>query len=199
VAGNAASRAFDLRFDATPPRIGGLAAEIGDRSVKLSWKASEDTESVTVTRSARGRSTARYSGSGARFADKGLTNGEPYRYTVAARDAAGNVASASVDATPLALFEPDQGARLRKPPVLAWAAVPKASYYNVQVFHRGKVLSLWPKLPRATMPREWTFGGRKHRLEPGLYRWYVWPGFGDREKSKYGKSVGSSFFVIVGV
>jgi hypothetical protein len=49
------------------------------------------------------------------------------------------------------------------------------------------------------MPREWTFGGRKHRLEPGLYRWYVWPGFGDREKSKYGKSVGSSFFVIVGV
>jgi hypothetical protein len=61
------------------------------------------------------------------------------------------------------------------------------------------VLSLWPRHPRVAMPREWTFGGRKYRLEPGLYRWYVWPGFGERAQSKYGKAVGSSYFVIAGV
>ena len=46
------------------------------------------------------------------------------------------------------------------------------------------------------MPRQWTFDGREHHLEPGLYRWYVWPGFGERAKSDYGKLIGSNFFVM---
>jgi len=199
VAGNAASRAFTLRFDATPPRISGLVADIGNRSVKLRWTDSEDTESVTVTRAASGRTTQRYEGSAAKLTDGGLTNGQRYRYTVTARDAAGNTASASVDATPLALFSPAQGVTLRVAPTFAWAPVAHAAYYNVQVFHNGKVLSLWPRQPHVAMPRTWTFGGKKYRLAPGLYRWYVWPGFGKRDKSKYGKPVGSSYFVMAGV
>ncbi len=195
VAGNAATRAFTLRYDATPPKLGRLEAEIGDHSVKLYWTAAADAQ-VTVTRTGAGRSATLYTGAGHTCTDKGLKNGERNRYTVVARDAAGNTTSAWVDAVPLALFQPSQGARLREAPLLAWAKVAKASYYNVQVFHRGKVLSLWPKSPRVRMPREWTFGGRGYRLGPGLYRWYVWPGFGERAKSDYGKLIGSNFFVV---
>jgi hypothetical protein len=30
-----------------------------------------------------------------------------------------------------------------------------------------------------------------------LYRWYVWPGFGDFTAAKYGRSLGGSSFVVV--
>jgi hypothetical protein len=46
------------------------------------------------------------------------------------------------------------------------------------------------------LPRSWSFDGKKHRLAAGTYRWYVWPGFGPRKASKYGKLLGGSVFVM---
>ena len=40
-------------------------------------------------------------------------------------------------------------------------------------------------------------GGRRYRLTPGRYRWYVWPGLGARSAKRYGSVLGSSSFVIV--
>ena len=44
-----------------------------------------------------------------------------------------------------ALTRPAVGARVTAPPVLAWRAVPKATYYNVQLYRGGrKILTIWP-------------------------------------------------------
>ena len=41
-------------------------------------------------------------------------------------------------------------------------------------------------------------GGRKrYALTPGVYTWYVWPGFGPRSAAEYGQLVGSSTFTVV--
>jgi hypothetical protein len=198
LAGNSATRSVTVRYDATAPTLREIAAVPGDKSVRLAWKASADVAGVTVTRAGpKGAPTRRYAGGGRSFLDKGLVNGTRYRYTVAARDAAGNVASKTVAAVPLALFAPPQGARLSAPPLMQWKSLPKADYYNLQVMHQGKVLSVWPTVPRFRMPERWRFGGTPHFLEPGLYRWYVWPGFGPRSKADYGPRIGGSFFVVV--
>jgi hypothetical protein len=77
--------------------------------------------------------------------------------------------------------------------------VPKATYYNVQLFRNGqKILTVWPTEPSFLLHRNWRFDGRAYRLTPGTYRWYVWPGFGLRSANRYGKLLGSRTFVMVG-
>jgi hypothetical protein len=57
-----------------------------------------------------------------------------------------------------------------------WAPVASASGYRVQFF-RGSTLVFSTQTPRAevTIPRSWTIQGRRERLRPGDYQWYVWP------------------------
>jgi hypothetical protein len=82
--------------------------------------------------------------------------------------------------------------------VLRWSAVPKASYYNVQLFRDGKkILTLWPTDSTLRVPSAWTFAGTAFRLTPGVYRWYVWPGFGPRSANRYGKLLGTRRFVVI--
>ena len=66
--------------------------------------------------------------------------------------------------------------------------MPKAAYYNLQLFRSGrKVLTAWPSRPRYTLPRTWRLNGRTHRLIAGVYRWYVWPGYGPPAQHRYGR------------
>jgi hypothetical protein len=81
--------------------------------------------------------------------------------------------------------------------MLRWTPVRNATYYNVQLYNGGKVLSAWPTHARLRLGRRWRFGGHLHRLKPGRYRWYVWPGFGPRSAARYGPMVGKGKFVIV--
>ena len=86
---------------------------------------------------------------------------------------------------------------MKAPPVLKWAAVPKASYYNVQLFRgRQKVLSIWPAGTSLKLSKSWSYEGRDFTLTPGRYRWYVWPGVGNRDQARYLKLLGGSFFVV---
>jgi hypothetical protein len=97
-----------------------------------------------------------------------------------------------------ALRGPAPGARLRIPPVLRWSPVAKATYYNVQLFRDGKkILTLWPTKPLLQVPSSWRYAGTTFRLTPGVYRWYVWPGFGTRSANRYGKLLGTRTFVVV--
>lgn len=58
----------------------------------------------------------------------------------------------------------------------AWAPSPGASGYHVEFFLGAKrVLARQVADARLTLPTTWSEGGRKRRLEPGTYRWYVWP------------------------
>jgi hypothetical protein len=82
--------------------------------------------------------------------------------------------------------------------MLAWRAVSKTSFYNVQVHRNGrKILSRWPSRARFGLRGSWQFEGRTFRLRPGVYTWYVWPGFGTLAKPRFGKLLGQSSFRVV--
>jgi hypothetical protein len=131
-------------------------------------------------------------------------------FAVRAIDAAGNV-----DATPAAfgwtvgrritrtiatsaLMAPASGARVTRPPLLRWRPVSRATYYNVQLYRAGqKVLTAWPARTKLQLTARWTFNKRVQRLAPGVYRWYVWPGYGKPSVRRYGRLLGTSSFVVV--
>ena len=97
------------------------------------------------------------------------------------------------------LIGPRAGALVRpgRPPLLRWTPVRGARYYNLQLWRRGrKILSVWPARPRYQLKGRWKFGGGSWRLEPGRYRWFVWPGFGPRSKADYGRRLGPGRFRV---
>jgi hypothetical protein len=94
------------------------------------------------------------------------------------------------------LLAPSPNAHLKDPPTLRWTEIPKASYYNVQLFKGSKILSAWPTRASFRLARSWKFRGKHHRLAPGRYHWYVWPGYGPQRANHYGKPVGNATFVI---
>jgi hypothetical protein len=99
-----------------------------------------------------------------------------------------------------ALLSPTPGLQItmKSPPALAWARSKGATYYNIQLIYRGhKVLSAWPVRPSYQLRRTWLYKGRRYRLRPGVYRWYVWPGYGRISAARYAKRpLGSSSFVV---
>jgi hypothetical protein len=62
------------------------------------------------------------------------------------------------------------------PRIMAWAPAPGAAAYEVALYAGSRRIFLErTKQTRLALPEEWSFGGRRLRLEPGVYRWYVWP------------------------
>jgi hypothetical protein len=127
------------------------------------------------------------------------------KVTCAAVDRQGNAGSASFSVNVVLvrttqrnmLFSPLAGGRVSGPPLLRWRAVPRAAFYNVQVYRAGrKILTVWPRPTRFGMQRTWTFRGRTFRLTPGVYTWYVWPAFGKLTSPRYGKMLGLSSFRV---
>ena len=96
------------------------------------------------------------------------------------------------------LKSPKDGARLRTAPKLTWALDSEAAYYNAQLLLNGqKILSVWPTKPAFAVKKSWKFEGRKYTLKPGVYTWFVWPGYGARSAVDYGELMGSRTFRIV--
>ena len=202
-AGKVASASLPLSYDATPPALA-ASSQPADGSVDLTWQASAGPAPLQWVQVARDPGVAPsaasllYQGGGSSYQDKRVRNGTRYTYTITAMDQAGNVAQETVTAKPgMRLLAPAAGASLSAPPALSWTAIPKASYYNVQLFKgKTKVLSAWPTKAGLHLKRTWRFGGHRHRLARGTYRWYVWPGFGSRKAAHYGHVVGTATFVI---
>lgn len=190
-------------YDVTPPTLS-VTASSADEQVALNWQTGGDLApvvSVSVTRSPdagqAGPGTV-YSGSANRYVDTHVRNRVRYTYTITAVDQAGHASVQTVLATPGArLLSPIEDAHLSAPPLLTWTAVHGASYYNVQLYRNGKVLSIWPDHASLRLRRHWRFDGRRYRLAPGRYRWFVWPGFGKRSAGRYGHAIGSGTFVVV--
>jgi hypothetical protein len=61
-----------------------------------------------------------------------------------------------------------------------------------------KILSVWPTTTHFQLRRTWVFEGHRYRLHHGVYRWYVWPGFGKFSANKYGNLLGGSSFLLSG-
>jgi hypothetical protein len=193
--------------DTIPPgEVRSLSARAGSRVVTLTWTppTDPDFDHVEVFRSLAGaasRPASRvYSGTARTFRDGGVRNGVDYRYLVVSVDEAANAsAGVAVVARPQAslLLRPQDGARVTRPPVLAWARFTRATYYNVQMY-RGtrKVLTAWPVRPRLALRSSWRFQRRRERLTPGVYRWFVWPGLGAKSRARYGPLLGERTFVV---
>jgi hypothetical protein len=188
---------------AAPSDVLNLKAEAGDRRVRLSWQAPAGVDHVVISRSLSlgGDAQVVYTGSAESFLDRAVVNTLEYRYVVVSVGKDG-LASAGVAATarprPTLLKAPKDGARLRKSPKLSWVANSEANYYNVQLF-RGdkKILSIWPVKPALKLKSKWKYQGHAYKLSRGVYRWYVWPGFGARKAVDYGEMLGFSTFQIV--
>jgi hypothetical protein len=203
-AGNTASLALPVRYQATPPHLD-VEADAADASVLVRWRSRAAVE-IVRSPGLRGRASSVIyrgsfggdsAGSGSSLRDVRVRDGVRYTYTVTARDQAGNttVRTVSIVAGPR-LLAPSSEARVTAPPLLRWTPVRGASYYNVQLYRGTKILTLWPARASLRLNRAWRFEKRFHRLTPGRYRWYVWPGFGSRSASRYGSLIGRGQFVV---
>lgn len=194
--------------DPPPANVTSLRARPGNALMRLSWTAPRDADVVRYAafRSERtGLVVQVYGGAATGFVDRGLVNGVEYRYVVVAYDRAGHRSvGVAVLATPRQpmLLAPRDGARVARGTLFSWRRVAGARYYNFQLFRvvgaerRVKVLSVWPVTNRFRLRATWRFGSRTHRLLPGTYRWYVWPGFGSRADVRYGELLGERTFAV---
>jgi hypothetical protein len=197
--------AFAFSYDATPPTVANVTVSAGRKTARVVWEASGATAVALIRASARAPTRQRvvYQGTGSSFLDKKLTTGRHYTYIVRAVDQAGNLASRSINVTPGSaasrerLLAPRANARVRRPPLLRWRKVKRASYYNLQLFRNGrKVLSVWPTKPHYQVRRSWRYNGRRHRLVDATYRWYLWAGYGKRSARHYGRLLGQRRFTV---
>jgi hypothetical protein len=166
-----------------------------EHRVVITWNNPSDSDFLRVI--VRRGTAVVYQGRAESLDDRGLYNGTVYTYRFTAVDTAGNVSTVtSVRVKPRGkLFRPRDGGVIRVAPVLEWARVPRATYYNVQLWRNGrKILSRWPTRPSYELRMRWRFGGHVRTLRDGTYLWYVWPGFGDRERGRYGRMLGSATF-----
>jgi hypothetical protein len=202
LAGKTAPASYALQYDATPPSLN-ISADAGDQSVGLTWQAASGpapVAAVQITRSpgfGRAGASLLSQQSPGTYDDTRVRNKVRYTYTVTVVDQAGLSTTRSIGVMPAErLLAPAGGAHVSGPPLLSWTAVPKATYYNVQLYRGRQVFSAWPKRASLQLSRTWRFGGRQHRLKPGRYRWYVWPGLGPRSKAHYGPVVGTATFIV---
>ena len=201
-AGNVgAAGSFGLKFDATAPSLADVKVRAASHRAVLTWKSLPPWEVVTIRRSpgrAGAKETAVYQGHGKSFTDRSVRNGVAYRYVVAAWDPAANSATKTVKALPKGpLRAPAEKARVSGPPLLRWVSVGDAAFYNVQLFRNGrKILSAWPVRTRLQLRRTWAWTGRRQKLTPATYRWFVWPAYKEGRKVRYGKPLGHSDFVV---
>jgi hypothetical protein len=191
--------------DTTPPgTVHEPTRSVGYRFLKLTWSLPNDTDfdhvEVKRSRTAKGAASAVvYEGNGSGYTDKRFRNGTYYRYEIQTFDHAGNASPGVRMVVPASalLRSPRNGAIVKVPPLLLWAGVPRATYYNVQVYRGSqKVLSAWPSRSRLRMRPRWVYQGRAFRMRKGAYRWWVWPGFGPRSKAAYGQLLGTGTFVV---
>ena len=132
------------------------------------------------------------------YRDTGLAAGRTYEYRVRGFDEAANRAEHVVKVVATGPSTPGPR-RSRQPegvPRLIWTPVKRPSYYNLQLMRGKRVLSAWPVRPGFQLRRTWIYRGRRYRLRPGVYRWYVWPGIGPISAGRYGRLLGSSTFVV---
>jgi hypothetical protein len=202
IAGNVTNASHSFKYDATPPTLFAVTTRLGNRSSQLAWRKSSDTQMIEVMRAPGRRGQGEslvYRGSETGFRDTGLVVGRRYEYRVIGVDQAANRAEQQVNLVATGpLLSPPPGAKVTGPTFLVWTPVRRASYYNVQLIRNGRrVLSAWPDRPSFRLRRAWLYKGRRYRLRPGVYRWYVWPGFGRISAARYSRRpLGSSSFVV---
>ncbi len=201
VAGNSSPTSFAFQYDATPPQLSSVSVQSTDGANIVHWKSSSPNDVAAISRVARGSRSERslFSGTAADFIDKKIQDGVEYRYNVRSFDQAGNASQArTVLALPkvVSLGKNAYTPRTTAQPILSWPARRGASYYHVQLFRNGKrILAAWPLKTELALRPHWRWAGRRYRLAPAQYAWFVWAGFGPRTAARY-KLLGHSTFIV---
>lgn len=208
--GDAASYAWTVvpPPDTTAPTdVGGLRRSVGYKKLQIAWSRPPDADfdhvKVLIATARKGaKSVPRktvYSGKGTHYTNRRFKSGQYYLYRILSYDHAGNQ-SRGVDVVvppSILLRSPRDGSVVHGPLGLVWAAVPKASFYNVQLYRHGrKILTRWPSAARLHVARHWSYSGHRFRLKKGTYVWLVWPGFGPMAKGRYGRLLGQATFSV---
>ncbi|MGI9657320.1 MAG: hypothetical protein ACR2OD_00300 [Gaiellaceae bacterium] len=179
--------------------------EPGDHRAALSWRRPKDrdyhhVEIVRVPGKGKKARSLVYKGNKIAFVDKGLKNGVEYTWIVYAADKKGNRSGGvKLKATNPVQVRLGRKASLapQTPIVLSWNPRKRAQFYNVQLFRgQKKVLSSWPAREAVSLVGSWNWEGAKRKLVAGTYEWFVWPGFGKRADSNFGKLIGSGKLVV---
>ena len=196
---------YTWTIDLTPPgQVRSLRKTIQYGRLTLAWVLPTDADfdhvQVLVSKGAKKNAqSVAYAGKATQYTDGRFKNGTSYRYAIVSYDHLGNASQpfrVTVAASVL-LLSPRNGSTLRSPPRLRWSSVPKATFYNVQLYRGGsKILSAWPRAASLRLKRHWSYSGRHYRLKKGQYQWFVWPGFGPRAKDRYGQLLGQSAFRV---
>jgi len=201
-AGNSTSASTVLNYDATAPVLQKVRVDSKASSNLLHWASTSSSDTVVVQRWARGNDKQQatlFRGSGAAFTDGKIAPGLEYNYAVQTFDQAGNASKRIVVAgLPKVLLLGKTGyvPRAAAKPILRWNRVHGAQYYNVQLYRGTKrVFAAWPVKNQLGLPAGWRWNGKRQRLSPGKYRWYVWAGFGARSFAHY-QTVGSAQFIV---
>jgi hypothetical protein len=118
--------------------------------------------------------------------------GQTFHLALYAIDHSGNVSAPSrtlISLAGLVPMRPISGSAIHAAPLLTWAAKKGATYYNLQVFKRGRrVLTAWPRHPSYHVPAG--------KLEPGTYVWFVWPAMGTTVAApRFSQLIGRATFV----
>ena len=199
-AGNSTSTSVAINYDATAPTLSKLSVGSTADANVVRWTSSEPTAKIVLQRAPRAstRRVVLYRGVGSKFVDKNIQPGIEYVYSLRDVDQAGNDAEVTLVGLPkvLTLRRVPYVPRAAPKPILRWERVAGAKYYNVQLFRGTKrVLAAWPARHQLGVPAEWKWNGRRHRLRPGHYHWYVWAGFGPRSFAQY-RTVGTADFIV---
>ena len=204
--GNESSVAFFVRVLDTvpPPAVTDVVVRGGKSFVAFTWRlpTSRDVAGTEIVRFPG--NVVVFRGPGTSATDTELREGDSYRYVVESYDWANNRSdgvSVVAAAQETKLIQPQDGASLTVPPLLAWQPVTPANYYNVQLWEVRstglvKVLSIWPTVNHLQLDKSWVYQGKSHELTKGRYRWYVWPGIGRIVLARYGELIGSNTFAI---
>jgi hypothetical protein len=100
----------------------------------------------------------------------------------AARTAASRSVNKSATRTPSPRRSSGVANRTRR---FAWPPVVGATGYHVELFKRSALIFRdETRKSEILIRRRWRFNGRLRRLEPGAYRWYVWPLVGRQRIAK---------------
>ena len=200
-AGNSASASAAFDYDATAPVLGNVRVDSKTSSDLVRWASTTPADTAVVERWARGTDKRQvlFRGSATAFSDSKIAPGVEYSYAVQTFDQAGNAsARIVVPGLPKILLLGKTGyvPRAAAKPILRWSRVSRARYYNVQLYRDSKrIFAAWPVKNELGLPAGWRWNGKRQRLSPGKYRWYVWAGFGARSFARY-KTVGSAQFIV---
>ena len=200
-AGNLTPAPVSINYDATAPVLSKRSVDSRDGSDLVRWTSSSPTDTAVVQRWPRGGKAhpVVFRGAGGSFTDKNVEAGLEYMYAVQTFDQAGNASKRMLVpglAKVVTMRRLPYVPRAADKPILRWATVRGATYYNVQLYRGSKrVFASWPAKSHLGLPAGWRWNGKRQRLSPGKYRWYVWAGFGARSFAHY-QTVGSAQFIV---